>query len=65
MLSCSCVVSHTVHRIVWVDIISDLFVHDIIAVEIVLYSYLNFTCRCVWNDSEILLATDLCEQSYC
>jgi len=46
---------------VWVYIISNLFVPDIMAVEIVLYSYLNFTCRYVWNDSEILLAIYLCE----
>jgi len=59
MLSCSRAVSHTLHYIVWVDIISDLFVPDIMAVEIVLHSYLNFTYRYVWNDSEILLAIDL------
>lgn len=65
MLSCSRIVSHTVQCIVWVDIISDLFFHDILAVEIVLYSYVDFTCRYAWNDCGILLATDLCEQSYC
>jgi hypothetical protein len=65
MLSCSRVFAHTVRCIVWVDIISDLFVRDIIALEIALYSYLNFTCCYAWNYSEILLAADFCEQSYC
>jgi hypothetical protein len=57
--------SHTLFIVLcgWILYLTYFF-YDIIALEIVLYSYLNFTCQYVWNDTEILLATDLCEQSY-
>jgi hypothetical protein len=40
MFSCSYVLSHTFYYIVWVDIVSDLFVYDITALEVLLCSTL-------------------------